>query len=105
MLSPVLGTCLVSITILFIIFNPFSGSLRTRLPNLHATHPPPLRLNTHNEFHISIFSDLHYGEEENGWGIDQDVKSTHVINTILDHETPDLVIISTQTNSASKILR
>jgi hypothetical protein len=28
-----------------------------------------LRLNEKNEFHIAIFSDLHYGEEEDGWGI------------------------------------
>jgi hypothetical protein len=53
-----------------------------------------LRLNEKNEFHIAIFSDLHYGEEEDGWGIDQDVNSTRVMNHILDSEDPDFVILS-----------
>ena len=47
-----------------------------------------------NEFQITIFSDLHYGEEENGWGIDQDVSSTKVMNAILDFEDSDLVVLS-----------
>jgi hypothetical protein len=55
---------------------------------------PRLRLNSENEFHISIFSDLHYGEEEHGWGIDQDIKSNRVIRNILHYEDPDLVILS-----------
>jgi len=53
-----------------------------------------LRLNAKNKFHIAIFSDLHYGEEENGWGIDQDVNSTRVMNKVLSSETPDFVVIS-----------
>ena len=53
-----------------------------------------LRLDTNNEFHIAIFSDLHYGEEEDGWGIDQDVNSTRVMNNILNSEDPDFVILS-----------
>jgi len=53
-----------------------------------------LRLNANNEFHIAIFSDLHYGEEEDGWGIDQDVNSTRVMDHILDSEDPDFVILS-----------
>lgn len=53
-----------------------------------------LRLNAQNEFHIAIFSDLHYGEEEDGWGIDQDVNSTRVMNNILSSEAPDFVVVS-----------
>jgi hypothetical protein len=59
----------------------------------HA-HQPFLRLNDNNEFQITIFSDLHYGEEENGWGIDQDVNSTRVMNAILDSEDSDFVVLS-----------
>jgi hypothetical protein len=55
---------------------------------------PLLRLNAQNEFHIAIFSDLHYGEEEDGWGIDQDINSTRVMNNILSFETPDFVVLS-----------
>jgi hypothetical protein len=37
---------------------------------------------------------LHYGEEEDGWGIDQDVNSTRVMNNILSSEAPDFVVVS-----------
>jgi hypothetical protein len=60
-----------------------------------AAQQPLLRLNGHNEFHIAIFADLHYGEEEGGWGINQDVNSTRVMNDILGFEDPDFVILST----------
>jgi len=58
------------------------------------SHQPLLRVDENSEFKITIFSDLHYGEEENGWGIDQDVSSTKVINAILDYEDSDLVVLS-----------
>ncbi|PVH73763.1 Metallo-dependent phosphatase, partial [Cadophora sp. DSE1049] len=53
-----------------------------------------LRLNEKNEFRITIFSDLHYGEEENSWGIDQDVNSTRAMNAILDYEDSDFVVLN-----------
>ncbi|KAH8656557.1 Metallo-dependent phosphatase-like protein [Tricladium varicosporioides] len=55
---------------------------------------PILQLHHGTTFHISIFSDLHYGEEENGWGIDQDVNSTRVMNNILSREKPDFVVLN-----------
>lgn len=55
---------------------------------------PKLRLDVNDEFHIAIFSDLHYGEEEDGWGITQDVNSTRVMNNILNFEKPDFVVLS-----------
>jgi hypothetical protein len=60
---------------------------------------PFLRLDSKNEFHITVFSDLHYGEEEDGWGIAQDINSTRVINNILDSEEPDFVILSSSSLS------
>src|SRR5689334_22809065 len=65
-----------------------------RADDWHATRKPALQLNLENSFHISIFSDLHYGEEENGWGIDQDVNSTRVMNNVLSREKPNFVILS-----------
>lgn len=59
-----------------------------------AKNQPSLRLNSNHEFRIAIFSDVHYGEEENGWGIDQDVGSTRVMKSVLDYEDPDFVIVS-----------
>lgn len=55
---------------------------------------PLLRLDSNGQFHISIFSDLHYGEEEDGWGIAQDAKSNAVIKDILAHEKPPFVVIN-----------
>jgi hypothetical protein len=53
-----------------------------------------LRVDQNYEFLITIFSDLHYGEEEDGWGIDQDVNSTKVVRDILGWEDSDLVVLN-----------
>jgi hypothetical protein len=68
----------------------FSSSIRES----KAASQPLLRLNAQKEFHIAIFADLHYGEEEDGWGITQDVNTTRVMNEILRFEDPDFVILS-----------
>lgn len=53
-----------------------------------ARYPPPLVLRSLESptFTIAVLSDLHYGEEESGWGIEQDVKSGRAVGAILDHE-------------------
>ncbi|KAF4626705.1 hypothetical protein G7Y89_g11451 [Cudoniella acicularis] len=84
-------------TMLF--FNLFSRWLGaapflSRAEEWGTSTQPVLRLNAQNEFHIAIFSDLHYGEEENGWGIGQDVNSTRVMNNILSSENPDFVVLN-----------
>ncbi|KAJ4424288.1 hypothetical protein N0V82_000988 [Gnomoniopsis sp. IMI 355080] len=54
-----------------------------------------LEFNKSKIFTLAIFSDLHYGEEEHGWGIDQDIKSTRVMNSVLDSEhSIDLVVLN-----------
>jgi hypothetical protein len=78
----------------------FSSSLRAS----KASSQPRLRLNSHNEFHIAIFADLHYGEEEDGWGITQDINSTRVMHEILAFEDPDFVILSSSPLSHSNIM-
>lgn len=55
---------------------------------------PPLELNSSGVFTIAVFSDLHYGEEESSWGIDQDVNSTRVMRSVLDVETPNLAVLN-----------
>src|SRR5690606_25945100 len=55
---------------------------------------PPLSLTHDATFNIVIFSDLHFGEEEHGWGIDQDINSTRVIRSVLRHEEPDFVVVN-----------
>jgi len=59
-----------------------------------VTVQPVLRLNSNNQFHIAIFSDLHYGEEEHGWGITQDINSARVMKDILGYEDPDFVVLN-----------
>jgi Calcineurin-like phosphoesterase len=50
-------------------------------------------------FQITVFNDLHFGEGEDnppewGWGPPSDKKTTHVMNTVLDTETADLVVLN-----------
>jgi hypothetical protein len=82
----------------------------------------PLRFTPNGTFQISVFEDLHYGEgwysdlfrgtkdsfhvasdplpltrllaEDLDWGPQQDVDSERVINTVLDAESPQLVILN-----------
>ncbi|OAA34146.1 hypothetical protein NOR_08640 [Metarhizium rileyi] len=57
--------------------------------------PPPLSFNSDGTFQISIFEDLHFGENAwDQWGPQQDINSVKVINAVLDHETPDLVVLN-----------
>lgn len=57
---------------------------------------PKLQLKpSHHVFTLAVFSDLHYGEEEHSWGIDQDINSTRVMNAVLDAEKAiDLVVLN-----------
>jgi hypothetical protein len=96
---PLLFEVIIGFNIMF--FLTLISRLLAAAPNFSppATDPkiaqqPLLRLNALNEFQIAIFADLHYGEEEDGWGIDQDVNSTRVMNDILEFEDPDFVILS-----------
>ena len=55
----------------------------------------PLRFTADGTFQLSIFEDLHYGEAENLlWGPQQDIKSARVMNTVLDTEQQQLVVLN-----------
>ncbi|KAL5339655.1 Metallo-dependent phosphatase-like protein [Aspergillus crustosus] len=57
--------------------------------------PGPLKFREDGTFQISIFEDLHYGENAwDSWGPENDLKSVTVINQILDNETPDLAVLN-----------
>ena len=64
---------------------------QTRLTNPQQTR---LSLNSDSTFKISIFSDLHYGEDEFSFGPAADVNSGKVIRHVLDNEKPDFVIMN-----------
>ncbi|KAL0931958.1 calcineurin-like phosphoesterase [Colletotrichum truncatum] len=55
---------------------------------------PALQISYKREFTIGIFSDLHFGEQEFGWGIDQDINSTRVMRNVMKSEHPDLVVLN-----------
>jgi hypothetical protein len=86
------------LTLYFLLSSPSSpisldnGYFRPSKPS--SATKPPLRVDPAGTFTIAIFADLHYGEEEHGWGISQDIKSTRVMQAILESESPDLVVIN-----------
>ncbi|KAL4733576.1 Metallo-dependent phosphatase-like protein [Aspergillus similis] len=62
----------------------------------HALLREPLRFSENGTFQISIFEDLHFGENAwESWGPAQDAKTVTVLNKVLDDETrPDLVVLN-----------
>ena len=53
---------------------------------------PKLTFRADGTFKITVFSDLHYGENPwDDWGPIQDINSTRLMNTVLSSETPDYV--------------
>ncbi|KAK1984802.1 calcineurin-like phosphoesterase [Colletotrichum cereale] len=55
---------------------------------------PRLKVSSQRDYIIAIFSDLHFGEQEFAWGIDQDLNSTRVMRSVLKTEQPDLVVLN-----------
>ncbi|RMY37817.1 hypothetical protein D0865_13250 [Hortaea werneckii] len=76
----------------------FLTTLAFSLPlgkDLHGGAETSLRFSKDGTFQISIFEDLHFGENAwEQWGPQQDVKSTGVMNAILDAESPQLVVLN-----------
>ncbi|PTB67828.1 Metallo-dependent phosphatase [Trichoderma citrinoviride] len=55
----------------------------------------PLSFTTNGTFQVSIFEDLHFGENAwDTWGPQQDINSVKVINKVLDRESPGLVVLN-----------
>lgn len=55
----------------------------------------PLRFTQNGTFQLSIFEDLHFGEAEDlDWGPQQDVNTTRVMDSVLDAETQQLVVLN-----------
>ncbi|KAL4950422.1 Metallo-dependent phosphatase-like protein [Aspergillus filifer] len=55
----------------------------------------PLMFTQDGTFQISIFEDLHFGENAwDSWGPEADHNSVKVLNEILDAESPDLVVLN-----------
>ncbi|KAK3686992.1 hypothetical protein LTR37_019244 [Vermiconidia calcicola] len=55
----------------------------------------PLKFTSNGTFQISIFEDLHFGENAWAqWGPQQDIWSTHVMNQVLDAEKQQIVVLN-----------
>ena len=53
-----------------------------------------LNLAGDNSFKISVFSDLHYGENESTFGIPADMNSAALMRQVLSQEQPEFVILN-----------
>lgn len=55
---------------------------------------PRLTFRPDGSFKVTVFSDLHYGENAwDAWGPQQDVNSAALMNTVLSSEEPDFVCV------------
>ena len=53
---------------------------------------PRITFKSDGTFKITVFSDLHYGENPwDDWGPEQDVHSSGLMRTVLGSEKPDFV--------------
>ncbi|KAK2041905.1 calcineurin-like phosphoesterase [Colletotrichum somersetense] len=70
-----------------------SSALCRRQSNNRASGP--LSFRSDGNFKISIFEDLHFGENAwEAWGPAADIKTVKVINKVLDDAKPDLVVLN-----------
>ena len=53
-----------------------------------------LTLTRDNTYHIAVFSDLHYGENESTFGIPADRNSAALMRQVLSQELPDFVVLN-----------
>lgn len=83
------------VIILFVATYWFSWATFKRVlwRNEHAR--PPLNFSGNGRFQIAIFEDLHFGENAwTQWGPQQDIWTTKVMNTVLDLEPTQLVVLN-----------
>ena len=61
----------------------------------NSSHVQPLRFTDNGTFQISIFEDLHFGENYwDTWGPQQDINSVKVMENVLSSESPQLVVLN-----------
>ena len=55
-------------------------------------HKPRITFNEDSSFKLTIFSDIHFGENPwDSWGPEQDTNTTALMRTLLNIEKPDYV--------------
>ncbi|KAL5605966.1 hypothetical protein BROUX41_006233 [Berkeleyomyces rouxiae] len=91
MIERIIGVNLIFLTVFCFVL--FCAVVRLQ-PTVPSFRHLSLYLRDDRSFDILVFSDLHFGEEEHGWGVAQDRKSLHIMNGIIDAEKPDFVVIN-----------
>ncbi|KAL6414308.1 putative inactive purple acid phosphatase 16 [Ilyonectria robusta] len=72
----------------------FAG-LSNQAPLSRFNQSAPLKFKSDGTFQLSIFEDLHFGENAwDAWGPQQDINSVQVLNKVLDFDRPDLVVLN-----------
>ncbi|KAL6299418.1 Metallo-dependent phosphatase [Sparassis latifolia] len=61
----------------------------------HYPTKPRIRFRKDGTFKITVFSDLHFGENPwDSWGPEQDIRSTSLMQRVLTDERPDYVVLN-----------
>ncbi|OAQ99464.1 hypothetical protein LLEC1_03673 [Akanthomyces lecanii] len=58
------------------------------------TAKPPLQFTANGTFHISVFNDIHFGENASGQGRLWDMKTSTIMASVMDAEKPQLVVLN-----------
>ncbi|OAA81407.1 Metallophosphoesterase [Akanthomyces lecanii RCEF 1005] len=58
------------------------------------TAKPPLQFTANGTFHISVFNDIHFGENASGQGPLWDMKTSTIMASVMDAEKPQLVVLN-----------
>lgn len=85
------------VCILFIafVFTTLACSVHFKRDYGNSSFQAPLRFTPNGTFQISIFEDLHFGENAwDTWGPQQDINSVKVMNKVLDAESQQLVVLN-----------
>ncbi|KAK0933003.1 hypothetical protein LTR29_015423 [Friedmanniomyces endolithicus] len=89
--------CFIAMMGAFPIVTIFAGlalSSPLRRASGNSDLPPPLRFTSNGTLQISIFEDLHFGENAwDSWGPQQDINTVKVMNQVLDAEPQKLVVL------------
>lgn len=87
--------CLTRIVMITFIAFVLAAFMAERAAAAAVPSWPPLRFTPEGTFQMTVFNDLHFGEAENtDWGPLQDVDTLLVMDTVLEKESPQLVVIN-----------
>lgn len=76
----------------------YGNPIPTRQTSFNALNPypdhPRITFRQDGTFHLTVFSDLHYGENEDSFGIEQDIHSEALMRKVLADKLSDYVVLN-----------